>query len=118
MRVVDCCVRFPSPAAATVFCPFLPTHFRLIVAFISLFLTPDTPARIPIDCCVVCVSCCVPSWPLAFRPEVINQPEPSSVHLSLDSAVIATTMASESLPPTPPPVAVTFVMVLVGFGGG
>ena len=54
---------------------------------------------------------------LAFGSEVNSRSEPSSVHLSAASAVIATVMASESTPPTPPPVAVTFVMVLVGFGG-
>eukprot|EP00956_Cyclotella_meneghiniana_P033162 scaffold94040_cov97-Cyclotella_meneghiniana.AAC.3 len=32
------------------------------------------------------------------------------------SAVIVTAVASESSRPTPPPVADTFVMVLVGFG--
>ena len=45
-------------------------------------------------------------------------PEPLSVHLWLDSAVIVTVMTDESTPPTLPPVAMTFVMVLVGFGGG
>ena len=34
------------------------------------------------------------------------------------SAVIATAMAAESPPTTPPPVAEAFVRVLVGFGGG
>eukprot|EP00956_Cyclotella_meneghiniana_P025442 scaffold53110_cov61-Cyclotella_meneghiniana.AAC.1 len=32
------------------------------------------------------------------------------------SAVILNAVAAESIPPTPPPVADTFVMVLVGFG--
>ena len=32
------------------------------------------------------------------------------------SAVIVTVVAAESMPPTPPPVAQTLVMVLVGFG--
>ena len=51
---------------------------------------------------------------LAFGPEVNSRPEPSSVHLWLDSAVIATAMTDESTPTAPPPLAKVFVMVLVG----
>ena len=55
---------------------------------------------------------------LAFVAEVNSPTVSSSFHLSAAPAVIATAVAAESTPPTPPPVAVTFVMVLVGFGGG
>ena len=55
---------------------------------------------------------------LAFGPEVIIHLEPSSFHLWAAPAVIVTAVAAESPPQTAPPVAVTFVMVLVGFGGG
>ena len=36
-----------------VFRPFLPSHYRMIVACISLLPNPHTSARIPIDCCVL-----------------------------------------------------------------
>ena len=99
------------------FYPFLPPHFRLIVAYISLFLTPDTPVRNPIDCCVVIVCFCGLLLAQDLHPEVNNQLVRSPVHLWLASAVIVTAMAAESPTTTPPPVAEAFVMVLVGFGG-
>eukprot|EP00956_Cyclotella_meneghiniana_P044410 scaffold317144_cov66-Cyclotella_meneghiniana.AAC.1 len=42
--------------------------------------------------------------------------EPSPAHLWAASTVIVTAVAAESTPPTPPPVAKSFVRVLVGFG--
>ena len=108
---VDCCVLFPPPAAATVatiYCVFVyfSPSFSADCCFIPSFSTPHIPTHIPIDCCVVCLRFCVLSWPLAFRPEVNRPTVSSSVYLSAAPAVIATAMASESTPPTPPSVAV------------
>ena len=58
-------------------------------------------------------------WPLValpFRPEVKNHSVTGFIHLLMASVVILMAVAAKSMPPTPPPVAETFVMVLVGFG--
>ena len=138
----DCCVAidapFHRPLAAFVRID-LPICVRLV--FVSIFhlrrpqqlswfvvFLPISLTYILADCCFHC-SAPHPAYPrpsvvcvvfvvLTFRPEVINQPVTSSVHLWLASAVIVTEIAAESPQPAPSPVAEAFVTVLVGFGGG
>ena len=87
------------------FFAFLPLYSGWLLRCFNPFPPPLTPARIPIDCCVVCVGWCGLLWPLSFPTEVKCVFFTSFVHLSMASAVIVTVVAAESMPPTPPPVA-------------
>ena len=139
-----CCPPPPPPAAFVRYCHYRcvrlvvvssfhqqrPRWFTIIVLFFAFLPLdsgwllycfnpsppPHTPPRIPIDCCVVFVGWCGLLWPLSFPTEVKCVFFTSFIHLSMASAVIVTVVAAESMLLTPPPVAQTLVMVLVGFG--
>lgn len=70
------------------------------ILFQPAYPRPYTPARIWIDCCVVCVVCCGLSG-----PSLPSEGNEAALH-----------MAAESTTPTPPLVSEAFVMVLVLVG--
>ena len=67
------------------FLPISPPNSRLIVAFISYFPTRIYPARIPIDCCVVCVASHCPS--LLSGGDTLARPIVSSLVLGLSGDI-------------------------------
>ena len=106
MYFFDCCVLFPSPAAATVaiiccnFAHFSPLLHGWLFCCNSV---PQPTYPCPYHNWFLGGLCCFlwPLLPLAFRPEVIHSIGAIIQHFCLASAMFVSNMAAESTLPTP-----------------